>query len=539
MEGLANIIRTMESSAAAHRFQIGDLLVGGTVQAPIGIKTDRHAITIASSRSGKGVGCIINNLYLWPHNALVVDPKGEAARETAWFRKAKYGHHVHVLDPFNEVDIPADLRARYNPLDALDPASPTLKEDIETIADGTVMRADSAASHWDDGAAALIAGLIADVLTSEDAARRNLLEVRDILLSNDRLKEAYKRLKANDSSTALGRLCLAGARVFEAEESKYFFSNADKNTRWLDSDGMRHILSASTFSLRDLKEGQATVYLCLPARRLAQHGRFLRLFVRCGIDAMATPMPDGSEKGASCLFMLDEFYALGYIDEISKSVGLMGSYGLHLWPFLQDLEQLLELYGQNGAGKFFANADLQQFFAVMDERTGGIISRNIGNYTVDDLPPEPLLEPMLNADKELVQWKHQYDEYYRKLDAEKSKKLGFFDDEIGHQRNIHDLQSSISDTGGLIKDRFERIKSNYNTSLQQFNTDASRVLGKPRLTFEQIAHVTRKPAPDEIAIGQISFVHGLKPVYARLLPYWELGIGRGVDAPTDQKSTGQ
>ena len=68
------------------------------------MKTDRHALTVAGSRSGKGAAVIIPNLKRWTDNALVVDPKGEAARET-WKERLAMGQAVHVLDPFGVADV--------------------------------------------------------------------------------------------------------------------------------------------------------------------------------------------------------------------------------------------------------------------------------------------------------------------------------------------------------------------------------------------------------------------------------------------------
>jgi hypothetical protein len=45
------------------------------------------------------------------------------------------------------------------------------------------------------------------------------------------------------------------------------------------------------------------------------------------------------------LFLLDEFAALGRLEAVERAMGLMAGYGLQLWPILQDLSQLRDLYG--------------------------------------------------------------------------------------------------------------------------------------------------------------------------------------------------
>ena len=45
------------------------------------------------------------------------------------------------------------------------------------------------------------------------------------------------------------------------------------------------------------------------------------------------------------LFLLDEFAALGRLEAVERAMGLMAGYGLQLWPILQDMSQLKDLYG--------------------------------------------------------------------------------------------------------------------------------------------------------------------------------------------------
>lgn len=49
----------------------------------IGLNDDRHVMTIAGSRAGKGVSLIVPNLIFYEGSALAVDPKGENATITA------------------------------------------------------------------------------------------------------------------------------------------------------------------------------------------------------------------------------------------------------------------------------------------------------------------------------------------------------------------------------------------------------------------------------------------------------------------------
>ena len=74
------------------RFAMGGL--------PIGAGDDRHMLTVAGSRAGKGRSAIIPNLIVYPGSLLAVDPKGENAKATAEWRADMLGQRVVLLDPF-------------------------------------------------------------------------------------------------------------------------------------------------------------------------------------------------------------------------------------------------------------------------------------------------------------------------------------------------------------------------------------------------------------------------------------------------------
>ena len=364
-------------------FYLGKNNLGGDV----GLSSERHAITIAGAGAGKGATVIIPNLKRWPHNALVIDPKGEAV-EATWRDREAMGQAVHVLDPFGVAEVPDHLKARINPLDVIDPKSRTAREDIRVLADGLVMRNDPRSAHWDDGALEVLAGYMAYALVSDDPKKRNLPYVRH-LLTQGSLGDILDDMEQREG---VGNLMRSASSKLKntGSESAHFLSGATSNTSWLDSEAISETLQDSTFQLSDLKEKPCTVFLVLPAHLLGEHGRFLRLFVRASLDAMAK---GGTKGGRRCLFLLDEFYSLGYIDEIAKASGLMRCYGVQLWPILQDLGQLIKLYDREGAETFFGNADLHQFFGNSDGMTLDYIAQQVGVTRTEEKGGIPKLSP--------------------------------------------------------------------------------------------------------------------------------------------------
>ena len=451
------------------RFLLGCHQDGENSFVPVGLKTERHALTIAGAGAGKGVAVIIPNLLKWQNNALTIDPKGEAAEATAEARE-RMGQSVHVVDPFGVANVADRFRASYNPLARLDVNDLTVREDIEVIADGIVMRGhDNNSSHWDDGASALIAGVIAYVLLEAPEPEKNLITVREIIADKGRLADAM-----DDATTmkGCGGLPLEAASAYHAGEGQYFVSNAEKNTRWLSSPAMRNVLSFSSFRLGDLKNSPTSVYLVLPANYLTQHGRFLRLFVRCAIEEMQRQSLDGKLRNKQCLFLLDEFFALGFINEIAVSAGLMRGYGLQLWPILQDLGQLQKLYGNEGAETFFGNADLHQFFGNMDALTLSYIANAIG--VKDDA----------DAMKDFVKYEDG---------------VKFWDS--------------------------ENVKTSKRKLAAEINLDAAKLLyadrGRPRLAIDEVARIVgNEDDGHPISHQMICFVPGRRFLKVKTLPFW-------------------
>ena len=102
----------------------------------------QHLISIAPTRSGKGVSLIIPNLLTYRGSVLVVDPKGENAWVTAAFRRQAFGQKTVIVDPWGEVNRrygamvgAAEPIARFNPLSILDPGSDEYVDNLAYLAD--------------------------------------------------------------------------------------------------------------------------------------------------------------------------------------------------------------------------------------------------------------------------------------------------------------------------------------------------------------------------------------------------------------------
>lgn len=341
-----------------------------------------HLLTLAPTRAGKGVGTVIPNLLLAERSVLVIDPKGENAKIAGEARK-RFGA-VHVLDPFGVTGMPASA---YNPLGRLDAESPDLGEDAASLAEALVMDppGQQSEAHWNEEAKALLAGLIMFAVAHEDADRKTLATVREYLTLPPEKFRAL--LELMQDSTAAGGLIARAANRFLGKsdrEAASVMSSAQRHTHFLDSPRIVAATARSDFQFSALRHDLTSIFLVLPPNRLDAYSRWLRLLVAQALQDVARDA-EAAQAGSQrlkqpALFLLDEFAALGRLEAVERAMGLMAGYGLQLWPILQDMSQLKDLYGAR-ANTFVANAGVLQCFGVNDFETARWLSQMIGRET--------------------------------------------------------------------------------------------------------------------------------------------------------------
>jgi type IV secretion system protein VirD4 len=392
---------TAEWETSAPAWQPGSIWLGRNAAGdPVGVMDDRHMVTVAGSRAGKGRSAIVPNLLLWPASCVVLDPKGENATKTARHRATLPDHRVVVVDPFGVADVPDELRGTFNPLDLLDAADEGAIDVASAIGDALIVAGDSRDSHWDESARQLLEALILHVATMADPDRRNLAHVRRLLTEGDQVAAQELNLKSpfdalwsemiapavDERLDALAGVIRGGAESVASmgdNERGSVLSTARRNTKFLDSPAVGRALAQSSFQLDDVKRlaGGMSLYLCLPARFIATHARFLRVIVNLVLFRMESMGLDAPASGRPVLFVMDEFANLGKLEAIEKAAGLMAGYGVKLWPILQDLTQLQRYYRQSWE-TFLGNAGVLQFFGNTDLTTLEWLEKRMGQTQV-------------------------------------------------------------------------------------------------------------------------------------------------------------
>lgn len=374
---------------AADSDAISGVVLGYRDDRVIGSRDDRHILTVAGSRGGKGVSLIVPNLLSYDGSVLAIDPKGELAAITARARRDK-GHKVVILDPFDASK--TGICDSFNPLDMLDAARDSVIDDAGVIADALIIGSERE-PHFTDTARILVKTLILYTLTlpTED---RHLGTVYRLLTGSDRriqdiAARTEGRIKGSAALFALLSSCRGHFDGAVAGMGENFAGMADRELsgvlstgrtqlEFLASKTMERVLQSSDFSLSELKTRRATLYLCLPAMNMGTHSRWLRVIINLALVAFERTR---GKPAIPILMVLDEFPVLGHLKSVETAAGLMAGFGVKLWVVVQDVGQLARLY-KDSWETFIGNAGVMTFWSNTDKKSLDYVSDKLGQTAV-------------------------------------------------------------------------------------------------------------------------------------------------------------
>jgi len=363
------------------QYRPGRIFLGRSVEGDeVGIADNRHLLTMAGSRAGKGVSTIIPNLLRYEGSVLVLDPKGENARKTAE-RRAQMGQEVHVLDPFGKSGAPTEFLSGFNPIASLRADSPEFIDDCDALADAVVMtESGKEDDFWSSASRIVLRGFIAWVASYRKLPKeeRHFGMVRDLLV--------LPRKSFIELLEGMQGLPLVGAGL-PAESASFLLGLEDRergsvmatvltNIAFLASPSMRRMFEGSgrTVDLKTWKFGGVSIFLCLPAMRLQRHARFLRAYVT---SLMLAVEANSKEPDIPALLLLDEMHVLGRMPALEMAAGLVAGYGVRIWSIWQDMAQLKSIYRDRWE-TFLGNASVFQSFGLNDHGGLSYVSERLG-----------------------------------------------------------------------------------------------------------------------------------------------------------------
>lgn len=372
---------------------LGYFLDKGKPNGTIHYRGPKHLMTIGPPGSSKTVGLIAQNMAALRRSVIVIDPKIQIA-PISFRARAGMGPTL-MLNPSGAfaAELPFLKDQGYNPLPALDPKSPRFADDCFALADALIRENDEKHRYFSENAKNLLAALIMWVRI-RFGTKASLVHVRRLLTTPTRYAEngpisGFMHTLIEMATCDYAPVANLVGRLVERLGEKRAMSTSIQDVidttvgemRWIDSPAMSASLSGEGFDFRRLREEIWTVYICVPIRDLIAHGTYLRMVVSSALNALYEParLADAANQ-PPVMFILEELPALGRLQAIETALGIARDSRIQLWAFIQDLNQLSDLYPKRWQN-FLTGAGALTAFAPKDWRTAEFLSQLCGQKT--------------------------------------------------------------------------------------------------------------------------------------------------------------
>jgi len=354
-----------------------------------------HAIIVGASRSGKGAGHVVPTLIAWTQSVFVYDRKGELWHITADHRK-RFSHVFYFAptDP-NTVRWNALFEVRKGVMEIAD-----IQNVVGILVDPLGRKAGDL-NFWDQSATDFFTAVILHVLYAEPDERKNLAQVRRLLINIDPTLQAmmntHHRYKPDlHAADGLARdqrgepipevhpEVLLGARALDSMDERVK-SNVLATCRaslslWADPL-VEYATSWSDFSIGDLVCAEAPVsfYINTPQAHADRLAFLVRVFTRQTINSLMESEHFDSRrrpKKHRLLLLLDEFPKLGALPFLENAMGEMASYGITAHLICQSFNDVFSKYGDKTP--LFDNMHITAAFATSEPTSIEKVTRRAG-----------------------------------------------------------------------------------------------------------------------------------------------------------------
>lgn len=362
--------------ASLDRYAATSLLFGELGQsfvAPLSAEFP-HAIMVAPTGSGKGVGVVLPNLFMFGGSAIVLDVKGENhAITSAWRKKrlkqavwyfAPYDeqHGTHAFNPLAKIAAIENPSHRYNAIEAMIDAFLTVDDPrIEGfLRQGKTL-------------------LIAACLYAIEQGTPTLGDAHDLLFVGDK-PTAYAEYAAKAKDERVKKIFAN----FATQHGGILDSNLNVIggaglSAW-NTPAIRDATDGSDFDFATFRKRPQTLYISIPALQLKTVAPLVRLLIGAALSEFQSHEPQADEPH-QVLFLLDEFDQLGRMPVIIEALKTARSYGVRFLIITQTIPGLQTVYRQDEVKSFLGASAMQVFMTPADDETAQVISQALGNRT--------------------------------------------------------------------------------------------------------------------------------------------------------------
>lgn len=337
-------------------------------------KTFPHALIVAPTGRGKGVGFVIPNLLTYKGSAVVLDVKGENFRETSRFR-ASMGDKVFRFAP-TDWDRPTH---RYNPLARIAAMTNPDRQQMELkLTAKLFLQTDN------EKLSGLLAGgidlFVAAGLLAFERCVPTIGEIYRITASGgDKQKEYLKRaqeVKNTSAKLIFERMASTNNDTLTSYLSLLMTSGLDT---W-DNRAIDAATATSDFSFRDIRRRPHAIYLVVESEMIRPLAPLIRLFFSDLIASLQAQEP-GDDEPWPVMIMLDEFDRLGKMPIVAESIKTLRSFGGNLAIVTQTIPALDEIYGENTRRSLQGGAGVKLYLTPSEQKTIEELSQAVGKTT--------------------------------------------------------------------------------------------------------------------------------------------------------------
>lgn len=340
-----------------------------------------HMMTVGGSRGGKGVNLILPALLadtLKEQNApsfVVLDPKGENLAVSGNYLKSA-GYNILAVNPFDIPEVILFGNARFNPFDLFSGTDPDFDKYADMIAYALIPQANHSNDYFDKSARGYISLYIRHMMTQEQEPKNFRTLYKWLRLAGSERMSLLMQMAKNDAfdgdikdeaAAIFGQLANDGGRTVEG-----IYSTVRTATDVFKDTQLRNSVSASDIDLKTIASQKTAIFVCLSPADLERCQIWLRLFFGSVMRALTKYY----SRDRKVVMIMDEFPTLGALKEFESASGFLAGYNVTLWPIMQDLTQLKNLYA-NSWETFVNNAIVRHYLAIGDNFTADYISKRM------------------------------------------------------------------------------------------------------------------------------------------------------------------
>lgn len=338
-----------------------------------------HAMMIAPTGRGKGVGFVIPNLLHFSGSAIILDVKGENFAKTAIHRQHGLRNAVWYFAPFDE----ENGSHRFNPLARIAalPSSDSQYTALNTMADlFLIPEGESAQSFFNAGKRLFIASCLYAI----EQRRPTLGYAAEIMAGGGDKKKSYITIAETTQIPIVSRSFLEMSDVPEKTLGAYISVIQGAGLGLWNDPAVDRVTSDSDFDFATFRKDPQSLYLVVQPEHLKTLAPLVRLLFADAIASLQRSEP-GSDEPHAVMFLMDEFDQLGRQPLVLTSIKTIRSFGGRFFIISQTIPGLDDIYGETGRRSLQGGSGVQIYMTPQDDRTAEVLSNALGRSTITAL----------------------------------------------------------------------------------------------------------------------------------------------------------